>query len=90
MAQLSEILPKSYGYVVLAVAGGSMVNVGHFFAVARARKEFRVKVRPVIFIPLVCLHLQFSTQKDKIALFGLNQYFILFRQIFVVVIACRL
>lgn len=44
MSQLSEILPKDYGYVVLAVAGGTLVNADHFRAVAKARKEFRIKV----------------------------------------------
>ena len=44
MVQLTDVLPKNYGYVALAVAGGSLVNVYHISMVAKARKEFGVKV----------------------------------------------
>lgn len=40
---LKDVLPANYGSVILAVAGGSIVNIYHITQVAAARKKFGVK-----------------------------------------------
>ncbi|XP_067937645.1 glutathione S-transferase 3, mitochondrial-like [Watersipora subatra] len=40
---LREILPQDYGYVVLAVAGGSLMNLRHIFLVVKAREKYGIK-----------------------------------------------
>lgn len=42
---IKDVMPDKYGYVVLAVAGGSLVNIYHIIQVAKARKQYGVMVR---------------------------------------------
>ena len=44
MATIQDVMPTNYGYVVLAVAGGSLVNIYHIVQVAKARKQYGVMV----------------------------------------------
>jgi len=39
---IKDVMPDKYGYVVLAVAGGSLVNIYHIIQVAKARKQYGV------------------------------------------------
>ena len=44
MATIQDVMPTNYGYVVLAVAGGSLVNIYHIVQVAKARNQYGVMV----------------------------------------------
>ena len=44
MATIQDEMPTNYGYVVLAVAGGSLVNIYLIVQVAKARKQYGVMV----------------------------------------------
>lgn len=41
---IKEVMPENYGYVVLVVAGGSLVNFWHFKQLHAARTQYDVKV----------------------------------------------
>jgi len=55
MSSLAQVLPERYGYVVLAVAGGSLVNIYHIVQVAKARKQYSVKVSVLEIIIVIFL-----------------------------------
>jgi len=46
-AALREVLPATYGYVVLVAAGGHVLNLYLSKKVVDARKQYNVKVRYV-------------------------------------------
>ncbi|XP_067937665.1 glutathione S-transferase 3, mitochondrial-like [Watersipora subatra] len=46
--KVQDLLPKDYGYVVLAVAGGSFLNARLAFRVTKARKDYGIQA-PTMF-----------------------------------------
>lgn len=44
MSSILDLLPSSYGYVILAAAGGTLVNFYLSASVMKARKIHKVKV----------------------------------------------
>ncbi|XP_067937540.1 glutathione S-transferase 3, mitochondrial-like isoform X2 [Watersipora subatra] len=46
--KIQDLLPKDYGYVVLAVVGGTWLNVRHVFRVVKARKDYGIQA-PIMY-----------------------------------------